>query len=205
MGMARGTMVWVWCLLALGCSPSAERLDPAREEALREEVRETLSGLTQAMNSGDPDRIFRYYRGDEEFLFLGCTDVLLGWSAFSGRVATFYRANPEVSFQQEVVRIQILSPTVAVAALRGGSSDAEELFWTEVLVREGEGWKIAYEHESWPGCSPAPTPHPFTTPETMPGDTPTGGEDMAPDTTAPDTAAPDTTAGDAAPRSQRPR
>jgi hypothetical protein len=147
-------------------------LDPAREAALREEVRGTLYGLTEAMNSHDPDQIFRYYRGDGEFLYLGCTEIVLSWEAFSDRARTFYRANPEVTFQQEVVRIQVLSPTVAVAASRGGSTDAEDLFWTQVLVRGSEGWRVAYEHESWPGCSPAPAAHPFTTPDSMSGDVP---------------------------------
>jgi hypothetical protein len=94
----------------------------------------------------------------------------MGWEAFSSRVGVYYEANPEVEFHQEVLRVQVLSPTVAVAALTGGSSEAEALFWTEVLVREADGWKIAHEHESWPGCSPPSSPHPFTVPGEMPED-----------------------------------
>ena len=57
-------------------------------------------------------------------------------------------------FEQELLSIQILTPTVAVAALRGHSTEAEALFWTEVLQKGEDGrWLITYEHESWPGCS----------------------------------------------------
>ena len=144
--------------------PDPEESDQSQVETLRAEVQETLSDLTDAMNRHDPDEVFSYYRRGEEFLYLGCTDVLLGWQAFSVRVGNYYRANPDVTFQQEVIRLQVLSPSVAVAASRGSSSEAEALFWTQVLVREDGEWRITYEHESWPGCSPPPVAHPFTMP-----------------------------------------
>jgi hypothetical protein len=162
---ARTLFFTVLSLLAVSaCGPVSEESDQSQLDTLRAEVQKTLSDLTEAMNQHDPDAIFRYYRSGEEFLYLGCTDVLLGWRAFSIRVGSYYRANPDVTFQQEVIRIQVLSPSVAVAALRGSSSDAEALFWTQVLVKEDGEWRITYEHESWPGCSPPPVAHPFTVP-----------------------------------------
>ena len=147
-----------------GCSRDPETFDQARKSALEEEVRETLEGLTSAMNRHDSDQIFRYYRSGEEFLYLGCTEVLLAWEPFSLRVANYHRSNPEVVFEQEVLRVRVLSPTVAVAATRGSSTRAEALFWTQVLIKEGGDWTITYEHESWPGCPPTPAPHPLTMP-----------------------------------------
>ena len=132
-------------------------------------MEETLADLNEAMNSGDSDAVVGFFRESDEFLYLGCTEIVLGWDGFSRRAATYHQGNPEVVFEQEVVQIQVLSPTVAVAAIRGGSTDAEALFWTEVLVKENGEWVIAHEHESWPGCSPPSVPHPFTSMEDMTG------------------------------------
>jgi hypothetical protein len=161
-----------WWILLPGaltgaCTAGGDTLGEAEKVALAQEVMETLGQVTQAMNAHEPERLFSYFRQDEEFLYLGCTDFLLGWGDFSSRVGPYYRANPDVTFEQEVVRVQVLSPTTAVAALRGGSSEMEDLFWTEVLVKEGGRWLIVHEHESWPGCSPPSGPHPFTSPEEM--------------------------------------
>jgi len=147
--------------LAGACDPGPAVFDQALKAEIATEVRETLAGLTEAMNSHDSERVFGYFRQSEEFLYLGCTDYLFGFGDFSVRVGPYYEANSEVVFHQEVVRLQVLSPTVAVAALQGGSTDAEALFWTEVLVKEEGNWVIAHEHESWPGCSPPPAVHDF--------------------------------------------
>jgi ketosteroid isomerase-like protein len=123
------------------------------ETALIEEVLETLAGLTEAMNAHDPDEVFRFYRQTDDFFYLGCTDILYGWGTFAVRVEPYYTFNTDVSFEKEVLSVQILSPTVAVAALRGSSTEAEALFWTEVLQKGEDGrWLITHEHESWPGC-----------------------------------------------------
>lgn len=150
---------------AAACSPGPAPFGQAQKDALRVEVEETLAGLTEAMNAHDPDAVLGYFRESDEFLYLGCTEIVVGWDAFSHRAAMYYVASPEVLFEQEVVRVQVLSPTVAVAAIRGGSTDVEDLFWTEVLVKEDGDWVIAHEHESWSGCSPPSAPHPFTSME----------------------------------------
>ena len=155
--------------LAFACTPKPEPLTQSVKDALTVEVMEAIDSLTEALNSHDPDRVVGYFRQSEEFLYLGCTDFMLGWSTFSPRIWSYTVANPHVTFQRDVVRVQILSPTVAVAALRGASTEAEALFWTEVLVKESGKWLIAQEHESWPGCPPPPVAHPFTTTEEMTG------------------------------------
>ncbi len=170
--MRIGVVSLIFIGFSLGaCEAEPEALTPEFKAGLLREVESTLEGLTEAMNSHDPERIFSYFRQSEEFLYLGCTDLLLGWGTFSSRVGPYYVANPEVTFEQGVVRIQILSPTVAVAALRGGSTETDALFWTEVLVKENGAWLITHEHESWPGCPEPSGPHPFTTMEGMTVDT----------------------------------
>ena len=156
-------------LLTVACEPGSAPFGQAQKDAIALEVEETLAGLTEAMNAHDRDRVFAYFRNSEEFLYLGCTDILLGWDAYSRFAGPFYAANPDVTIQQGVVRTQVLSPTVAVVALRGSSTVSEALFWTEVLVKEDGRWVIVHEHESWPGCSPPSEPHPFTTPGEMTG------------------------------------
>lgn len=160
-------------LLSGACQPQAESFSEAQRAVLAAEVEETLGQLTEAMNSHDPDRVLGYFRNSEEFLYLGCTDFLMGWGTFSSRVGPYYASDSTRSFQQDIVRTQVLSPTVAVVALRGSSSEADALFWTEVLVKENGRWVIAHEHESWPGCSPPSEAHPFTTMEEMVGGTDT--------------------------------
>lgn len=171
----RKTEICSLLLLALfpaGCQRSSAPLDEAEKQTIAREVEETLGRLTEAMNAHDPDAVLGFYQHSDDFLYLGCTSFLLGFDTFSSRVGPYYLAKPEVIFHQEVVRTQVLSPTAAVVALRGGSSEAEALFWTEVLVRDADGrWMITYEHESWPGC-PAPSgPHTLTSA----GDTLGGG------------------------------
>ena len=145
-------------------------LTQAERDALALEVEETLGRLTDAMNAHDSERVLGFYRSSDEFLYLGCTDFMMSWDTYARIVGPYYAASRDVIYHQEVVRIQILSPTVAVVALRGGSTDAEALFWTEVMVRDEDGgWLIAYEHESWAGCSPPSDPHPFTSGSEMPG------------------------------------
>ncbi|MCJ7629825.1 MAG: nuclear transport factor 2 family protein [Longimicrobiales bacterium] len=155
--------------LAVACNPQPEPFTQAEKDVLAVEVRETLAGLTEAMNNHDPDAVMAYFRQNEEFLYLGCTYSMLGWETFSPRVWSYTVANPQVTFQRDVVRIQVLSPTAAVAMLQGASTEAEALFWTEVLVKEDGAWVIAHEHESWPGCPQPINPHPFTTMEEVSG------------------------------------
>ena len=126
-------------LLMAGCQSQSTSLSQEDRAALALEVEETLGRLTEAMNAHDPDRVLSFFRESDEFLYLGCTDFMLGYRTFSTRVGPFYQNSLDVTFQQDVVRTQVLSPTVAVVALRGGSSEVEALFWTEVLVRESDG------------------------------------------------------------------
>jgi uncharacterized protein (TIGR02246 family) len=125
-----------------------------------EEVAQTMGDYTEALNSHDPDRILSFYRQDPSFLYLGCTDILSGWGTFESRVRPYYTVNTDVTFQQQIINIQVLGPTTATVALRGGSSEAPNLFWTMALQKgEGGRWLITQEHESWPGCRVPRGPH----------------------------------------------
>jgi ketosteroid isomerase-like protein len=160
--MLRGRHIPVFLALFVGaCTPAPEPmtlvegtpLSPEEVASLSQEVSEAVHGLTEAMNSHDPEAVFGFYRQDDSFFYLGCTSSLAGWGTFATRVGSFYTYETEVTFQREVLSIQILSPTVAVAGLRGGSTETEGLYWTEVLQKDAGGrWLITYEHESWPGC-----------------------------------------------------
>jgi uncharacterized protein (TIGR02246 family) len=134
------------------------------------EVRELIGELTEAMNSHDPDQVLSFYRESEEFIYVGCTDLMFGWETFSTLVEPFYRNSVDVTFEQEILGIQVLSPTTAVVTLQGSSTEAQALFWTEVLVQEPDGrWVIAHEHESWPGCPEPPPLHPTGSGEALVG------------------------------------
>ena len=153
------------CILLLSffpaaCAPGSGSLSQEDVAAITQEVTEAVAGLTEAMNAHDPDRVFAFYRQDEEFFYLGCTSPMVGWGTFSPRVASYYLAAGEVRFDREVVWTQVLSPDVAVVSLKGSSTEAPALFWTEVLQKGANGrWLVTYEHESWPGCPVPRGPH----------------------------------------------
>ena len=150
----RNFAIGLLAILTGACSTHPDPPTDAEALALRGEVASALSAHTEAMSSGDPERVFSFYKQDDRFFYLGCTDVLFGWGTFSSRVEFFYRDRPELTFEREILSIQILEPTVAVVAMAGRSSEADGLFWTEVLQKQEDGrWLITYEHESWPGCS----------------------------------------------------
>ncbi len=149
----------VMILLLGSCSaPGPGELTSSAIAAAKEEVRAAVEEVTAAMNAHDPERLFDLYLQTDEFVYLGCTEPIFGFDAFSTRVRPYYRANTDVVFEQEVLGVQILSPASAIVTLRGRSTEAEFLFWTLAFKKAEDGdWLIAHEHESWPGCSdPAP-------------------------------------------------
>ena len=79
-----------------------------------------------------------------------------------GRRPESERNRPDITFEHDVQLVQVLSPTSAVATVRGSSSDQEWLLFTQVYVRnDADRWVIAHEHVSWPGAE-APRRHPGT-------------------------------------------
>lgn len=150
-------------ILVLGaCDPqSAQDLDVPQVTA---EVEGAVASLFEAMNAGDVDAVLDHYMGDGNFLFAGVTRVLTDREAWSERVQLWYRVNDEVTFEHQLLSLQVLAPTVAVTAIQGGSTEAEFLLWTQTWVKDATGrWLIAAEHESWPECVDPPRAHPGTT------------------------------------------
>lgn len=150
-------------LLVSACA-SAPPFTPADREALASEVRATLAELTEAINDHELERVAALYTDAPEFLFLGCTSAITGGARFKQVVVPTYGPGRGATFVQRVARVQVLSPTAAVALQRGSSSRAPALFWTRVLVKEDGRWVITYEHQSWPGCDPPKQPHPSMAP-----------------------------------------
>jgi len=151
-------------LFIAACAPTPASLSDADRAAVVAEVTAALSELTAAMNAHDPEGVIAYYPKDPGFLYLGCTDFITGGATFRRMVAPYYGPGNEVTFEQQIVSVQVLSPTAAVVSQRGSSSEADALFWTQVLVKKDGRWFITYEHESWPDCDPPSAPHPFTAP-----------------------------------------
>jgi uncharacterized protein (TIGR02246 family) len=141
--------------------PTAELTDDQRT-AIASEVTATVDEVFEAMNRHDAEAVMRHYVQSNDFSYAGVTDVKIGYEIFSRVVSPWYVANPEVSFEHEMVQTTVLSPTTAVALVRGKSSVSESLLWTQVYVKQDGRWLIAHEHESWPMCVEAPQPHPLT-------------------------------------------
>lgn len=150
-------------LAACGAAPQ-ESLDVGQ---VTSEVEAAVGSLFDAMNAHDGEGVIAHYAGPENFLYAGITNVAVDWDTWSGQVQTWYRMNPEIAFTHELVSIQVVAPTVAVATVRGSSTEAEALLWTQVWAKDAEtgAWLITTEHESWPQCVEAPRPHMGTTGE----------------------------------------
>jgi ketosteroid isomerase-like protein len=150
------------------CQPAEQESTTPRSasgDSVEVRVREAVSAFTEAMNGEEPDSILSFYAGTEAFVYVGCTDPIFGWEAFSARVGAYYASRPDLVFEREILEVQVASPTMAVVTLRGSSSEADHLFWTQVLRRNEYGrWLIVHEHESWPGCPDPPALHPTGNP-----------------------------------------
>jgi hypothetical protein len=155
---ALGTALLV---LVGGCSPSSG--GRMAEGLIIEQVTESVNGLFAAMNAGDVDGLLAYYSESPGFISAGISEVVPSREVFAGRARVWYPANPEVQFTHELVGVRPLAPTVALTVIRGGSTTAPFLLWTQTWVLEEDGiWRIAAEHESWPDCGEPIRPHSMT-------------------------------------------
>jgi ketosteroid isomerase-like protein len=150
--------------LAAACAPSTESLSDDDRRAVAAEVTASLAELTKAMNGHDVEGVLGFYSERPDFAYLGCTEYVTGGESFRRLVGLYYGPRSDVTFEQRVVTTQVLSPNAVVVSQRGSSTESEDLFWTQVLVKEAGRWVIIYEHESWPDCAPPRPPHPFTGP-----------------------------------------
>ncbi|MGD2134837.1 MAG: nuclear transport factor 2 family protein [Gemmatimonadales bacterium] len=155
-------LILIAALAALGCSARPGQLGEAERAVIVRDVRQAIDDLFAAMNAHDADAVLAHYRAVDDFAYVGVTDLQVGPEPFSARMRTWHDAHPDVVFDHQIVHIQVLSPTVAVAVVRGSSTDAEVLTWTQVFVRDDGAWRIAHEHEAWPGSEPTRGPHPGT-------------------------------------------
>ena len=146
------------------CAPADLALTDTERAAVEAEVRTVIDGLLEAMNAHEPKRVVAYYTDAPDFLALTCTSYLTGGRNFKALTGPSYGPRRGATFEHRLVGVRILSPAAAVVSLRGGSTRAPALFWTRVLEKEEGVWRITYEHQSWPGCSEPPAPHPFTAP-----------------------------------------
>lgn len=147
---------------AASCTgPEAEFSDDDRQ-AVVEEVSGAVGRLRDAMNAFDAERLMRFYAADPDFIYVGCTEFFFG-ERYRSIASLYYRPSRGVTFEQELVQVKVLGPGTAVVTMRGSSSQASHLFWTQVWVRNPEGdWVITHAHQSWPGCTEPRAPHPGT-------------------------------------------
>jgi ketosteroid isomerase-like protein len=146
---------------ALGaCSPRQE-LGHAERARITEEVTSVVEDLYAAMNAHDAGRVLAHYLQTDEFLFVAVNDATQGWAAFSRLVGPWYASHADVTFEHQLLHVQVLSAEVATVTVRGSSTEAPHLMWTHTLVLRDGVWLVALEHESWPGAeAPGPT-HPM--------------------------------------------
>lgn len=154
-----------------GCQPGnpdgLQQVTDAQRTAVTREVAQAVDSLFADMNAHDPDRVYEHYRKSDDFLYVTVHETMRSWKTFSSVTRSYYAQNPDVTFQHRIVQIQVLTPNVAVATIKGSTPDSPYLTWTDVFVREGGRWVITLENEAWPGAKPPAAPHPAMQ---MPGD-----------------------------------
>jgi uncharacterized protein (TIGR02246 family) len=164
---------WAVLLLVLGagaaCLPTsdASELDATERAAIESEVREAVGGMFAAMNAHDADGILEHYTERDDFLYVGIVNPAPGRGLLEQLVRTWAGRDSTVTVSNQVVHIQVLSPTVATVFSQGGfSSNEHGSAWTHVLLREADGpWRIVLEHEGWPSPDArVRLPHPATGP-----------------------------------------
>jgi ketosteroid isomerase-like protein len=150
---------------ALSCTRAPAVLTDEEQRAVTAEVREAIIDLRAAMNAQDPQRVSTRYDRSGDFAYVGCTELILGGAEYRRITSPYYSASRSVTFEQEVVHIRALDRHAAVVAMRGSSTRAPHLFWTQVWIKDGSGrWVVGHEHESWPGCREPRGAHPPTAP-----------------------------------------
>jgi len=132
--------------------------------AADQEVREVFSALLEAMNAGDAEAVLGFYLDDPRFVYLGCTEYIVGGAAFRRLVAPFYGREDHDRFELGIVSARALGTDAVILNAQGGSTSAPSLFVTQAWTRVDGHWRIALVHESWPGCREPRDPHPFTAP-----------------------------------------
>lgn len=147
---------------ALGACQSGRGVDDVERTAITQEIRTTVNDLYAAMNAHETDRLLAHYLNSGEMLYVGVGDSMVGWEMFSSLTRTWYQTHPDVTFQHELLHVQVLAPDVATVTVKGSSSEAPYLMWTRTMVLRDGQWLIALEHESWPGADPPRAPHPMS-------------------------------------------
>ena len=148
------------------CTPPSSTLSEPTRAALVAEVRAVTDSLRDAMNAHDPDRFEAFFDLDAQFVYGSCAEFLMGGGDFAGITRAYHMAKKDVVVDVQLVSVRILGPDAAVAGLLMSASDpaaSNPVLTTNVLAKGADGrWRIVYQHQSWPNCSPPTAPHPMT-------------------------------------------
>jgi ketosteroid isomerase-like protein len=175
--MGRGITIWLAsAVLMAGCGEAGPGATPdgalalsdahaGREVAAPPGVEAVIEALFDGVRAGDPDAVMAAYSRGDGFVYVGCTTARLGIEAMERMTAMYHGQAGARSATYELLSVRPVGADAAVVTARGSVGGAGSLHWTWVLEREAEGWRIAHEHESWPGCE-APSTHPAMEPPT---------------------------------------
>jgi uncharacterized protein (TIGR02246 family) len=156
-GVRAGVMAAIVLTFQAGCGPGA--LSDTERAGITEEVDGVVASLFEAMNAHDLDAIAGHYDDGADFVYVGCTSVRVGFENVRRIMEMWHRASPEVTFDHEVLTLRAITRDVAAATVRATTSEDTVLFWSFILRRDADGWRIAHEHESWADC-PEQRSHP---------------------------------------------
>jgi len=147
-------------VVAIGACQPTQELTDAQRTTITADVIATVDDLYAAMNEHDADRVLDHYLQSGELLYVGVSESIQGWAAYSTLTRPWYQSHADVTFKHQILHVQVLAPNVATVTARGSSTDAPYLMWTRTLVLRDGRWLVALEHESWPGANEPTGEHP---------------------------------------------
>jgi uncharacterized protein (TIGR02246 family) len=156
----KGICLVLTSLVSVSCGARLRMTDVERLQMV-ESVHAAVHARFETMNRHDANAVAAFYRDGEAFVYAGVSDVIEGGQNFRAMTAPWYSLHRDQTFEYSIVSTQILSPDIATVTIRGSTSAAPHLLWTDVMVLEDGRWMVALEHESWPGA-PEPSVHPAT-------------------------------------------
>lgn len=163
----RPSALLLCALAAAACAPASPVLSEPERAELVAEVQAATDSLTAALQAHDVERILGFIDLDGAFVYASCTEFLYGAGLYANITGSYHAARKDVTYEFRVTSTRVLGPQTAVVTLESDSSEptaSNPVLTTNVLAKGADGrWRVAYQHQSWPGCPPPKAPHPMTT------------------------------------------
>jgi len=149
--MKRTTQILFALLLCVGFA----RPIPTGPESARAEVAALLTTQVRSLNQGDLNAFMQGYWQSDRTEYVGSGGIVQGWKAIQQRYQRTYQHGKSMGrLRFKNLQVTLLAPDAALAVgeyalqLRQSGDKTSKGFFTLVLRRFPEGWRIINDHTS---------------------------------------------------------